>query len=123
MIMSQDPMMVGVNYMTERYKKNTHIKSKGQLKHKCFKKNSYIFLHNNDCKTPYKNIYIDLLINFNLSVLKHYAYHQISDFEIYTSNNIIAKCIVLSYIISVVSDNILRICIHEPSWHFKDVAS
>ena len=34
---------------------------------KCHKKNSYIFLHNNDCKTPYIDIYIDLLsINFNL---------------------------------------------------------
>ena len=48
---------------------------------------SYFFLHNNDCKTPYIDIYIDLLwINFNLlSVLKRYAYHQISEFEIYTS--------------------------------------
>ena len=27
----------------------------------CLKKNSYIFLHNNDCKTPYIDIYIDLL--------------------------------------------------------------
>ena len=46
---------------------------------------SYIFLHNNDYKTPYIDIYIDLLsINFNLlSVLQHYAYYQISDFEIY----------------------------------------
>ena len=39
----------------------------------------------------------------------------------FTNNNIIAKCIVLSNIISVVSDNILRICIQEPSWHLKDV--
>ena len=47
--------------------KNTHIKSKGQCKDKCLKKNSYIFLHKNDCKTPYIDIYIDLLsINFNL---------------------------------------------------------
>ena len=30
-------------------------------------KKSYIFLHNSDCETPYKDIYIDLLsINFNL---------------------------------------------------------
>ena len=80
-------LMMGVKLMTEKYKKNTHIKSKGQCKDKCLKKNSYIFLHNNDCKTPYIDIYIDLLsINFNLlSVLQHYAYHQISDFEIYTS--------------------------------------
>ena len=47
--------------------KNIHIKSKGQCKDKCLKKNSYNFLHNNDCKTPYIDIYIDLLsINFNL---------------------------------------------------------
>ena len=67
--------------------KNTHIKSKGQCKDKCLKKNSYIFLHKNDCKTPYIDIYIDLLsISFNLlSILSYCAYHQISDFEIYTS--------------------------------------
>ena len=58
---------MGVKPMTERYKKNAHLKSKGQCKDKCLKKNSYIFLHNNDCKTPYIDIYIDLLsINFNL---------------------------------------------------------
>ena len=28
---------------------------------KCHEKNSYIFLHNNDCKTPYIDIYVDLL--------------------------------------------------------------
>ena len=82
-------LMMGVKLMTERYKKNAHIKSKGQCKDKISvsKKNSYIFLHNNDCKTPQIDIYIDLLsINFNLlSVLQHYAYHQISDFETYTS--------------------------------------
>ena len=61
--------------------KNTHIKSKGQCKDKCLKKNSYIFLHSNDCKTPYIDIYNALLsINF-----LDFAYHQISDFEIYTS--------------------------------------
>ena len=40
-------------------------------------KNSYIFLHKNDYKTPHIDIYIDLLsINFNfLSSLLHYAYH------------------------------------------------
>ena len=59
----------------------------------------------------YIDIYIDLLsINFNLlSVLQHYAYHKISDFD-FTNNNIIGKCIVISSIISVASDNILRIC-------------
>ena len=48
-------------------------------------KESYIFLDNSDCETSYIEIYIDLLsINFNLlSVLQHYAYYQISDFEIY----------------------------------------
>ena len=34
---------------------------------KCHKKKSYICQHNNDCKTLYIDIYIDLLsINFNL---------------------------------------------------------
>ena len=59
--------MMGVKLMAERYEKNTHIKSKGQCKDKCHKKNSYTFLHNHDCKTPYIDIYMDLLsINFNL---------------------------------------------------------
>ena len=65
---------------------NTHIKS--QCKNKSVsQKKSYIFLHNNDCETPYIDIYIDLLwINFNLmSVLLCYVYHQISDSEIYTA--------------------------------------
>ena len=62
------------------------------------------------------DIYTDLLsIDFNLlSVLLNQAHHSISDFEIYfacKSNNVIAKYIVLSNIIIVVSDNILRICI------------
>ena len=67
--------------------KNTHKKSKGQFKDKCLKKKSYIFLHKNDCKTPYIHIHINLLsINFNLlPVLQHYTYHQINDFEIYSS--------------------------------------
>ena len=80
-------LMMGVKLMTQRYKKIVTKKSKGQFKDKCLKKNSYIFLHNNDCKTPYIDSHIDLLsINFNLmSVLQHYAYHQINDFEIYSS--------------------------------------
>ena len=41
-------LMMGLKLMTEKY---TH-KSKGQCKDKCHKKNSYIFLHNNDYKTP-----------------------------------------------------------------------
>ena len=51
-----------------------------------------------------------------MSVLLHYVYHQISDFEILycTINNMIAKYIVLSDIISVVLDNILRICNEKP---------
>ena len=79
-------LMMEVRLMTE-VQKNTRIKSKSQCKDKCLKKNSYIFLHKNDCKTSYIDIYIDLLsINFNLpSVLQDYAHHQISDFEIYTS--------------------------------------
>ena len=76
-------LVKGVKLMTDRYKKKVKVSAKIN---KCSKK-SYIFLHSNDCKTPYIDIYIDLLsINFNLlSVLQHYAYHQISDFEIYTS--------------------------------------
>ena len=61
-------LMMGVKLMREReVRKDTHIKSKGQFKDKCLKNNSYVFLHNNDSKTPYTDIYIDLLsINFNL---------------------------------------------------------
>ena len=56
-------------------------------------------------KTPYIDIYIDLLpINFKiLSVLLHYAYHQISVLK-----SMVVKHIVISNIISVLSD-ILRI--------------
>ena len=80
-------LMRGVKLMTERYKKNTYIKSKGECKDKCLKKNSCVFFHNSDCKTPYIEFFIDFLsIHFNLlSVLQHYTYDQISDFEIYTS--------------------------------------
>ena len=47
--------------------------------------------------------------NFNcLSVLLHYVYHQINDFEIHT-----ALATILSNIISIVSYNILSICIQE----------
>ena len=61
-------LMMGVKLMTERYKKNTHIKSKVSIEmSNCHKKNLYVFLHNNDYKTPYIDIYTDLLsINFNL---------------------------------------------------------
>ena len=59
-------LVKGVKLMADRY--NTHIKSKRQWKDKLVsQKNSYIFLYNNDCETPYIDIYIDLLsINFNL---------------------------------------------------------
>ena len=80
----------GVKLMTERYKKILTEKVKVSAKiNNCHTKKSYIFLHNNDCETRYIDtlLYIDLLsINFNLlSVLYHYAYHQIRDFEINTS--------------------------------------
>ena len=79
-------LLMGVKSMTERDKKILTSKVKISAKiSKYHKKNLYIFLHSNDCKTPYIDIYIDLLsINFNLLfVLQHYAYHQISDFGIY----------------------------------------
>ena len=56
-------LVKGVKLMTDRYKKKVKVSAKIN---KCSKK-SYIFLHSNDCKTPYIDIYIDLLsINFNL---------------------------------------------------------
>ena len=60
--------MGGVKLMTDRYKKIITQKVKVSTKiNKCHKKNSYFFLHRNDCKTPYIDIYIELLsINFNL---------------------------------------------------------
>ena len=62
-------LMMGVKVMTKRYKKKIlaqKVKVSAKIS-KCYKKNSYIFLHNSDCKTPYIDIYIDLMsINFNL---------------------------------------------------------
>ena len=59
------------------------------------------------------DIYIDLLsIIFHfLSILLHWVYYQISDYEIYTTEkaNMIAKHIILSNTISVVSDG-------NPQW-------
>ena len=56
-----------------------------------------------------------LSINFNfLSVLLHYVYHQWFWNLYCINNNMTAKYIVLSNIISVVSDSVLRICIQEP---------
>ena len=66
-------------------------------------KNSYIFLHINDCETPYIDIYIDLLsISLTLlSVLLHCSYNQVSDlWNLYCiNNNMAAKHIVHSNII------------------------
>ena len=61
-------LIVGVKLTKERYKKILTKKVKVSAKiNKCHKMNSYIFLHSNDCKTPYIDIHIDLLsINFNL---------------------------------------------------------
>ena len=61
-------LMMGVKLMTKRYEKSTHIKDKGQCKDKQVSQKEFIyFLHKNDCKTPYIDNYIDLLlINFNL---------------------------------------------------------
>ena len=61
-------LMMEVKLMTDRYKKILTYKVKFDAKtNKCHKKNSFIFLSNNDCKTPYRDIYIDLLsINLNL---------------------------------------------------------
>ena len=60
-------LMVGVKLMTKRYKKILTQKVKISAKISVSKKNSYIFLHNNDCKTPDIDIYIGFLsINFNL---------------------------------------------------------
>ena len=53
-----------------------YLQNKGQCKDKLTsQKNSFIFLHKNDCKPPYIDIYIDLMsINVNLlSVLLHCA--------------------------------------------------
>ena len=61
-------LMMEVKLMTDRYNKTLTSKVKASAKiNKCRKKNSYIFLHNNDYKTPDVNIYINLLsINVNL---------------------------------------------------------
>ena len=52
-------LMMGVKLMTDRYKKILTRKVKVSAKiSKCHKKNLHIFLHSNDCKTPYLDIYI-----------------------------------------------------------------
>ena len=98
-------LVKGVKLTTDRYKKLLTEKVNFSAKmNKCQKKNSYIFLHKNDCETPYIDIYVDLLsINFNLLPVLYCA-----------NNNMITKYIVLSNMITVVSDNILRISIQEP---------
>ena len=62
-------LIIGVKLMTERYKKNmlTQKVKVSAKKRKSHKKNQYISLHKNGCKTPLIGIYIDLLsINLNL---------------------------------------------------------
>ena len=63
-------LMIWVKLMAERYKKKKILTQKAKVSakiSKCHKKNSYIFLNNNDCKTPCIDIYINLLsINFKL---------------------------------------------------------
>ena len=62
-------LLMGVKSMKESYKKITHIKSKGQCKDKTgvSKRINIFFLHKNDWKTPYRDIYVDLLsLNFDL---------------------------------------------------------
>ena len=76
---------MGVKVMTEEYTKNVRIKSKDQRKDKCHKKNSYIFQQNNDCETPYIDVYIELLlINFNL--LSYFS-------VMFTSRSVILKSV------------------------------
>ena len=68
-----------------RYKKLLMYKIKVSAKVNQRHKN--IFPHNIDWEIPQIVIYIDLL-SFNshlLSVFMHCAYHQISDYEIYTA--------------------------------------
>ena len=79
------------------------------------KKNIY-FSAKHDRETPYIDIYIDLLsINFNLlSILLHCIYRYVSGYEIYIAlrANVVAKYIVLSNIISVLSYIYIYIYIH-----------
>ena len=91
----------------------------------CHKKNSYIFLYSNDCKTAYIDISIDLLsINFNLrSVLSHYAYHQINEFDIYIALTTIWWLNTLFFLTWLVLHQI-TLCIYvfrNPSWYQKKI--
>ena len=74
------------------------------------------FSAKHDRETPYIDIYIDLLsINFNLlSILLHCIYRYVSGYEIYIAlrANVVAKYIVLSNIISVLSYIYIYIHIH-----------
>ena len=77
-------------------------------------KKSYIFLQNNDCEESYIDIYIDLL-PFKFIYCPYFSIMFTTRSVILKSNsNMIAKYILLSNAISVVSDNILCICIQEP---------
>ena len=70
-------------------------------------KKSYIFLQNNDCEESYIDIYIDLL-SFKFIYCPYFSIMFTTRSVILKSNsNMIAKYILLSNAISVVSDNIL----------------
>ena len=80
-------LMMGVKLMTE-LQKNTHKKSKVQFRDNIsVSKRIHIF----SCTTMIAKHFTQTFIltccrlTLILSVLQHYAYHQISNFEIYTS--------------------------------------
>ena len=80
-------LMMGVKLMSERHiQKNTRIKSKGQCKDRTSVSKRIHMFSCTAMTAKHLTQTIGLLsINFNLlSILQHYAYHQISDFEIYT---------------------------------------
>ena len=89
---------------------------------KCHKNNSFIFLHSNDCKTPYIDIYSDLLsINFNLLSVHFSIMLTIRSVilkSIFTNNHIIGKYIVLSNTVLYQ----IKFCVfvfRNPSWYQK----
>ena len=72
-------------------------------------------MHNIDCKTPYIDIYIDLLLIYcPYTVGLWLPSDQWFWNQHFTNNHIIIKYIILSNINSVVSDKVLRVCIQEP---------
>ena len=55
---------MGVKLMKDKYKKTLTKKVKASAKiKKCHQNNSCVFLHNNDCITPYTDICIGLLVD------------------------------------------------------------